>query len=163
MLNQVPYLIDGNNFLGHIDPYSFRDKRSKYRLVHQLLIFQRMKRTKVLLVFDGAPDEKLTDKRFQKKKFSIIYPPLGQNADETIKDIISRQTDLRKFFVVSSDFELKSFVKARGARPLSSKEFSRELRKALKENRKEAELSKEVFPLSRLELNHWLQIFEKRR
>lgn len=159
----MPYLIDGNNFLGYTAPDNFRDKRSKVRLVYQLLIFQRMKRTKVLLVFDGAPDEKLTDMRFQEKKFSIIYPPLGQNADETIKDIISRQTDLRKFFVVSSDFELKNFAKAKGARPLSSKEFSRELRRALKENRKAAELSKEVSPLTRLELNHWLQIFEKRR
>lgn len=159
----MPYLIDGNNLLGHIAPFDFRDKGSKYRLVYELLIFQRMKRTKVLLVFDGAPDAKLMDKKFQKKKFSIIYPPLGQNADETIKDIISRQTDLRKFFVVSSDFEVKNFAKAKGARPLSSKEFSRELRKALKENRKAAELSKEVSPLSRLELNHWLQIFEKRR
>jgi len=159
----VPYLIDGNNFLGHIAPYNFRDKRTKHRLVSELLIFQRMKRIKVILVFDGAPDAKLMEKKFQKKKFSIIYPPPGQKADETIKDIISRQTDLRKFSVVSSDFEVKSFAKAKGARPLSSKEFNRELRKELKENRKAAELSKDLSSLSPLEINHWLQIFEKRR
>jgi predicted RNA-binding protein with PIN domain len=157
----MPYLIDGNNLMGHIFPHSFREKQSKYNLIYDLLIFQRRKRTRVSVVFDGAAEPGL--EKFQKKEFSIIYPPLDQKADEIIKEIISRETDLRRFFVVSSDREIKSFAKSKGAKALSSKEFNRELKTALKQNRKFQEFQKEVSELSPLEIDHWLMIFKGRK
>lgn len=157
----MPYLIDGNNLMGHIFPHGFREKQSKYNLIYDLLIFQRRKRTRVFVVFDGAAEPGL--EKFQKKEFSIIYPPLGQKADGIIKEIISRETDLRRFFVVSSDREIKRFAKSKGAKALSSKEFNRELKTALKQNRKFQEFQKEVSELSPLEINHWLMIFKNRK
>jgi len=159
----VAYLIDGNNFIGYVSPHNLKDPLTKYRLVSKLLTFQRLKRTRVLLVFDGTPDPNLMGEKFQEKKFFIIFPPLGQNADGIIKEIISKQTDLRKFFVVSSDREIKRFAKAKGANPLSSKEFNRELQTALKEHRKSRETEKKVTSLSSLEINQWLKIFKNKK
>ena len=156
----MAYLIDGSNFIGYSSPRNIKDPKAKYRLVSRLLIFQRLKKTRVLLVFDGAPDLNLIGETFQKKKFSVIFPPLGGDADETIKEIISKQTDLRRFFVVSSDREIRRFAKSKRATPLSSKEFSRELQTALKEHRKSLEIEKKVTSLSPLEINQWLKIFK---
>lgn len=159
----MPYLIDGNNFLGHISPSSLRDPRSRKNLISRLLVFQKRKRTRVLVVFDGTPDLDSSDKKHQKKKFSIIYPPPGEKADGTIKEIISTQTDLRRFFVVSSDREIRSFARAKGAKSLSSKEFSRELKAALKEDKSLQDLEKKVKSLSPLEVDHWLKIFKGKK
>jgi predicted RNA-binding protein with PIN domain len=128
----VAYLIDGSNFIGYSSPRSLKDPQAKYRLVSRLLIFQSLKKTRVLLVFDGTPDLNLIGETFQKKKFSVIFPPFGTNADETIKKIISK----------------------------SSKEFNRELQTALKEHRKSLEIEKKVTSLSPLEINQWLKIFK---
>jgi predicted RNA-binding protein with PIN domain len=146
----VAYLIDGSNFIGYSSPRNIKDPKAKYRLVSRLLIFQRLKKTRVLLVFDGTPDLNLIGETFQKKKFSVIFPP----------QIISKQTDLRRFFVVSSDREIKRFAKSKRATPLSSKEFSHELQTALKEHRKSLEIEKKVTSLSPLEINQWLKIFK---
>jgi len=106
----VPYLIDGNNLLGFIAPSKVKDLRSKYDLVSKLRIFQRLKRTRVMLVFDGYPNLNLPSEYYRGKKFLILFPPPDQNADQVIKEIILKQTDLRRFFVVSSDREIKNFL-----------------------------------------------------
>jgi predicted RNA-binding protein with PIN domain len=159
----VAYLIDGNNFLGYIFPGSFRDPREKYSLIGRLLCFQRIKKARVFVVFDGPPDSWLEDERFKKHKFSIVYPPRGDAADSVIKKIISEQTDLRKFFVVSSDRDLKIFAKAAGAKTLSCAEFNKELKKILREHRKEKEIEKKENSLSSLELNLWLDVFKNKK
>ncbi len=156
----MAYLIDGSNFIGYTSPRSLKDPQAKYRLVSRLFIFQRLKKTRVLLVFDGNPDLNLVGETFQKKKFSVIFPPPGGSADETIKEIISKQTDLRRFFVVSSDREIRRFARSKRARSLSSKEFNRELQTAMKEYKKSQEIEKEATPLSPLETNQWLKIFK---
>lgn len=159
----MAYLIDGNNFLGYTSSYALRDPRSKYSLVLKLLLFQRLKRTRVFLVFDGTPDPNLMDEKFKKKKFSIIYPALGQNADAVIKELILKQTDRRKFFVVSSDRDIKDYAKAKGAKTLSSKEFHGQLKKILKEHRKAQELEKKAISSSPLEINLWLEVFNQKK
>jgi len=159
----VAYLIDGSNFIGYASPHNLKDPIAKYRLVSNLLTFQRLKRTRILLVFDGTPDLNLIGEKSQKRNFSIIFPPSDQNADGIIKEIISKQTDLRRFYVVSSDREIKRFAKAKGAIPISSKEFNRELQTALKEHRKSLAIEKKFTSLSPLEVDQWLKIFKNKK
>jgi predicted RNA-binding protein with PIN domain len=156
----VPYLIDGNNLLGFITPSKFKDQRAKHDLVLRLQTFQKLKRTKIILVFDGHPDPNLPLKTYREKKFLVLFPPPDQNADQVIKEIILKQTDLRRFFVVSSDREIKNFAQAKGAKALSCKDFSRQLSKSLKENKKAREEEKNVSPPSPLEVDQWLEIFK---
>ena len=159
----MAYLIDGNNFLGYISPANFRDPREKYSLIGRLLRFQHIKKARVFVVFDGPPDFWLEDERFKKQKFSITYPPRGEAADSVIKKIISEQTDLRQFFVVSSDRDLKVFAKAAGAKTLSCAEFNKGLKIILREYRKEREIEKKENNLSSLELNLWLDVFKNKK
>jgi predicted RNA-binding protein with PIN domain len=158
----MAYLIDGNNLIGHTSSYNLKDPRSKYEIVSKLIIFQRTKKTKVILVFDGAPDPSLLDKKLQTERFSIIYPVEGESADDAIGKIILKQTDRRRFFVVSSDREVQNFARAKGAKSLSCNEFNKELKRELKEYKKLMEETKKVTSLSDLEVKHWLEIFKSK-
>jgi predicted RNA-binding protein with PIN domain len=159
----VPYLIDGNNFIGHLSSESLKDPHSRHHLISRLLNFQKVKKTRIMLVFDGPPDPDLSDKAFNGIPFSVIYPPEDQNADSVIKEIISRQTDLRQFYVVSSDREIKYNARSQGAKSLSCQEFNRQLKEALKEYRKNAEMEKHVQTPTPLEIEYLTHIFKKKK
>ncbi len=159
----MAYLIDGNNFIGHASTFDLKDPRAKYDLVSKLLIFQRIKRIKIYLVFDGPADPHLKTEELQKKSFSIIYPAQDENADRVIEAIISKQTDLRRFYVVSSDREIRRFAKAKGAKSLRCQEFDKELKTALKKHKKFLESQKKDFDLSPFEVNQWLKIFKDKK
>lgn len=115
------------------------------------------------MVFDGHPDPDLIGEQLQEKNFSVIFPSPEQNADKTIKEIISKETDLRRFFVVSSDREIKNFAKSEGAKPLSCKDFNRKLKSALKEYREQLEEEKKQDTPSSLEVKQWLKIFKDKK
>ena len=159
----MAYLIDGNNLIGHLWPSRLRDPKSKHILISQLLIFKRLKKTKIYLVFDGPPLLDMEIDKLQEKSLSVIFPALEEDADQAIKRIIEKQTNLRRFFVVSSDREIRRFSKAQGAKSLYSREFHRLLKTSLKEYRKSLEAKKEEITLSPLEIDHWSEIFKRRK
>lgn len=159
----MAYLIDGNNFIGHLWPARLKDERSKHRLISQLLVFKRLKRTKIYLVFDGPPLLDVESERLQKHSLSLIYPGLEEDADQVIQKIILRQTDRRRFYVVSSDRDIRRFAKAQGAKSLSCREFHRLLRSSLKDYKKSQEAKKEDIALSPLEVSHWSEIFKTKK
>jgi predicted RNA-binding protein with PIN domain len=159
----MAYLIDGNNFIGHTSSYQLRDPRSKYSLVAKLLIFNKIQKAKIIVVFDGPPDPEITDQNFPEKSLTILFPDRGQNADTIIKDIISKRARERRFYVVSSDREIKDYARTCGIKPISCEEFNKELKEALKENKDLKEMEKETQFPSPLEIDHWVDIFEKKR
>jgi predicted RNA-binding protein with PIN domain len=130
------YLIDGNNVLGHLFPGEIRDPRSRYALVFRLLAFQKVRRARLDLVFDGPADGDLARVHSQGKKFFVHFAAPGQSADDVIKELIVRQTDLRRFFV--------------------------ELKRALRERRAAAEMEKKTTTLSPFEIGLWLDTFRKK-
>jgi predicted RNA-binding protein with PIN domain len=152
----MPYLIDGSNLIGHIPSLELSDPKSKYRLVAQLRTFQAVKKSKIILVFDGPPDPELFGEKFQKKNFSIIWPDREESADAVIKRLIAKQTDLRHFYVVSSD---RDFARTSRAQVLVCKEFHRLMKSAFKEYKKTKAMQKKDTTLSPLEVDHWLGIF----
>ena len=159
----MAYLVDGNNFIGHTSPYELRDPRSKYSLIAKLLIFNKIEKTKMIVVFDGPPDPEITDQNFPNRSLTVLYPERGNNADGIIKDIISKRARERRFYVVSSDREIKDWARTNGIKPLSCEEFNKQLKVALKENKDLKEMDKETRLPSPLEINHWIDIFEKKR
>jgi predicted RNA-binding protein with PIN domain len=159
----MAYLVDGNNFIGHSSPYELRDPRSKYSLVAKLLIFNKIQKAKIILVFDGPPDPEITAQNFPDRSLTVLYPDRGKNADGIIKDIISKRARERRFYVVSSDREIKDCARKNGIKPLSCKEFNKQLKVVLKENKELKEMDKEARFPSPLEINHWIDIFKKKR
>jgi hypothetical protein len=59
---------------------------------------------------------------------------------------------------VSSDREIKTFARKRGAKTLDSMEFHKLLKTALKEYKESRSMDKEDITLSPLELDHWMEI-----
>ena len=159
----MAYLIDGNNFIGHTSSYDLRDPRSKYSLIAKLLIFNKIQRAKIIVVFDGPSDPEITDQNFPEGALKVLYPDRGHSADGIIKDIISKRARERRFYVVSSDREIKDYARQNGIKPLSCEDFNKQLKAVLKENKDQKEMEKEMHLPSPLEIDHWVDIFEKKR
>jgi len=159
----MAYLVDGNNFIGHTSPYDIRDPRNKYSLIAKLLIFNKIQKAKIIVVFDGPPDPEITDQNFPAKSLTVLFPDEGQNADLIIKDILSRRARERRFYVVSSDREIKDFARKKGIKPLTCEKFNKQLKDVIKENKKVKEMDKDSHFPSPLEVNHWIDIFKKKR
>lgn len=155
----MPYLIDGSNLIGHMPSLELSDPHSKRRLVGQLVLFQAIKGTKIILVFDGPVDLDLCGDRFRTKKFTILWPEVGESADSLIERQIKKQTDLRHFYVVSSDREVQKFALANRAKILNCEEFHKLLRRALKKYKESQDMNKKDSDLSPLEVDQWLDIF----
>ncbi|HDT14208.1 MAG TPA: hypothetical protein ENO03_07625 [Candidatus Aminicenantes bacterium] len=154
----MAYLIDGNNLLGRIAPHELRERTGRDGLVVRLLAFQRVTRTRIRLVFDGNPEEAPTEIRVN-PKFTVHYPGRGQSADDVIRDMIARQTDRRRFFVVTSDRALRELARAKGIEALTSDSFARTLKTAIREGKKRRELEKRVEAPTGLEVDLWDEVF----
>lgn len=159
----MPYLIDGNNLIGHIPDLNLGDWESRSVLVSRLRRFQKVKNTRLILVFDGPPQAGLDSDHHSGIPLSIIHPEPGTSADSRIEEIIEKQTDLRRFFVVSSDREVRNFARKHGAKSITCAEFHRELKAALREHRKEAELEKNDETQSALEVRQWGEVFDTKK
>jgi predicted RNA-binding protein with PIN domain len=159
----MAYLIDGNNLIGHLFPLDIKNPQSRHSLLHKLIIFQKIKKSRITVVFDGPPDSTVSNKDFPQEFFSILYPPDGENADMVIKRIIEGKKNLRNYFVVSSDRDILSFARKKGAQGLNCKEFNRQLKSAAKENKKKSEMEKNTADPSPLEVDHWTEIFKSKK
>jgi predicted RNA-binding protein with PIN domain len=159
----MAYLIDGSNLLGYFFRGFHKHPDNKMKLVRRLIAFQRMRRTRIILVFDGAPFPDGQEMSLPEKKFDIIHPPPGATADAMIKDFLAGRKDLRNLSVVSSDREIASFARHKGARVITCPEFAAELGKALKERKLEKEMSKNETSPTSLEVRLWSQVFREKK
>jgi predicted RNA-binding protein with PIN domain len=157
----MAYLIDGNNLLGRIAPHELRERTGRNGLVVRLLAFQRVTRARIHLVFDGNPEPTPTDVPVN-AKFVVHYPGEGQSADDVIRDMIARQTDRRRFFVVSSDRAIRELAKKSGLEAVTSDVFARELKATIKEGKKRRELDKKTEIPSSLEIDLWDEVFKSK-
>jgi predicted RNA-binding protein with PIN domain len=157
----MAYLIDGNNLLGRIAPHELRERSGREGLVVRLLAFQRVTRSRIHLVFDGNPEATPTD-IVVNPKFTIHYPGEGQSADDVIKDMIGRQTDRRRFFVVSSDRAIRDMARKKGLESVTSDVFARELKAVLKEGKTLRELEKRSVAPTGLEVDLWSEVFKSK-
>jgi len=159
----MAYLIDGNNFIGHTSPHELKDPHSKRELAAKLWIFQKIKKQKICLVFDGPPDPVIDAQEFPEKSMKVLFAHEDRSADSLIFDIITRRNNLKKFFVVSSDREIRSFARNNGAGTLSCEAFNRELEVVLKKHKRHMEFEKKATPPSPLEMEHLIELFTSKK
>jgi predicted RNA-binding protein with PIN domain len=157
----MAYLIDGNNLLGRIAPHELREPSGRDGLVGRLLAFQRVTRTRIHLVFDGNPEETPTAIPVN-PKFTIYYPGTGGSADDVIREMIAGQTDKRRFFVVSSDRAIRDLARKEGLASVTSDDFARELKAALKTGKSRRELEKRADAPTDLEVDLWDEVFRSK-
>lgn len=119
------YIIDGNNLIGKISflhRLQKKDKQSpREKLAFMIDNYFHDKKINVSLHFDGF--EKLPVKT---SGIKIIYSN-NREADQEIKDQISRTKNKKHIVVVTSDLNLAEFAKVCSCEVMTSDEFGKKL------------------------------------
>ena len=126
----MAYIIDGNNVMGQT-PGWHRDKPKACRnLLEEVAAFARAGKTRITVVFDGAPNAAIPDgSAFRGVK--VVYADRGSDADSKIVRIVESSSDPKGLTVVTSDRHLAFIVHSRGATVLRSGDFRRKMGEAL--------------------------------
>jgi predicted RNA-binding protein with PIN domain len=159
MRSEMPTIIDGNNLIGSSPDISLDDPNARKKILHLVRKYQETTNSNLIIVFDGGPEPTLQTEN-SRVKVSVVFPGLGSSADDEIKKILDGYSDFKSVILVSSDRDLKSFAKNRGAKAINSIEFYFELKRVYRLNgAKEEKLKRIHSKLSEQEVDQWLKIF----
>lgn len=157
----MPYIIDGNNVIGSSPDISLTEDNSRSKLLTLVKKFQWRKKNKVIVVFDGEP-ENFSHEENPTEKIVIKYPIFGESADDEIKKILDSYNYFKDVILVTSDRELKNIARNKGAKTINSIEFYYELKRSYRASGEIEQKQKRIdTSLSEGEIDHWLKIFEK--
>jgi uncharacterized protein len=120
------YLIDGNNVIGQRVGWHRDKPGSRRRLMEELARFFRVKKTRIAVVFDGAPDESFPDGSSY-CGVKIFYARPKSNADSRIIEMVEAEKNRKGMIVVTSDGALASYVRLCGVGVMRSGAFRRML------------------------------------
>ena len=151
----MPYLVDGNNVMAQTVGWHRDRAGARRRLIHDLMRFVAVKRVKLRVVFDGAPDEEFPEGLIY-KGVRITYARPGSDADSRIKELVSKASHKRDLIVVTSDRALGSFVKHQGARTMYSGQF----RRLLEDSAKQAVAIEKSGQGAAVDVEEWLEFFK---
>ena len=123
----------------------------------------RMKRLRLNVVFDGAPDPQFPDGSSY-RGVRVFYSRPGSDADARIIEMVEAERNKKSLVVVTSDRKLTSRVRACGARVMRSGEFRQALNEVVEkspgqepdtQNGKDDDKDR----VKKGELNEWLRYF----
>lgn len=156
----MPYIIDGDNVIGSSPDISLEDPKARPKLIHIIKKFQENKKNNVIIVFDGEPENGVQREDIC-EKFCVRYSLAGHSADDEIKRVLDGFNYFKDVIVVTSDRELKTFAKKKGAKVINSIEFFFELKRVSHIHGKKEESKKRIdAELSDSEVEQWMKIFE---
>lgn len=120
------YLIDGNNVIGQRGKgYEdwFSDKpASRRRLLDDLARLARVKKLRLTVVFDGAPDSAFPEaSSFRGVK--VFYARQNSDADTRIVEMAEAERNKKNMTVVTSDGKLTARVRVCGVKVMRSGDF----------------------------------------
>jgi predicted RNA-binding protein with PIN domain len=149
------YVIDGNNVIGGRVGWH-RDKPGSRRLLlHDLARLARVKKLRLNVVFDGAPDPQFPDGSSY-RSVRIFNARGGSDADSRVVEMVEAERNKKSLVVVTSDRKLTSRVRASGARVMRSGEFRRMLDE-IAENTTDQEA--DTPKIKDDEMSEWLRYF----
>ncbi len=126
----MAYLIDGNNVMAQI-PGWHRDKTKARRgLLERLAAFGRIKKCRLTVVFDGAPDREAPEASAS-RGVKVLFAEAGSDADTRIVKLVEAARDRRGITVVTSDRNLQFRVRTCGAAVMRSGEFRKQVESAI--------------------------------
>lgn len=114
-----------------------------------------MKKLRLNVVFDGAPDPQFPDGSSY-RGVRIFYARVGSDADSRIVEMVEAERNKKSLVVVTSDRKLTSRVRASGARVMRSGEFRRMLDE-IAENATDQEA--DTPKIKDDEMSEWLRYF----
>ena len=157
----MPYIIDGNNLIGSSPDISLKDENARSEIIAIVKKFQRNKKSKIIIVFDGEPDT-FSEEENPNEKIVVKYPPVGESADDEIKRILEGYTYFRDVILITSDRELKEAAKKKGVKVVNSIEFYYELKRVYRATGRIEQKQKRInTELTEGEVDQWMKIFDK--
>ncbi len=135
-------------------------------LISLLVRYQSIKGYELKVVFDGAPYDppkaghSLTHKRII-SGVEVVFSGASSDADTVIKNLASQRRDPGNICVVTSDREIKDFVKRCGNTVLDSKRFYKEVLNTVNIEKESYSEPRSKFDglSSQQEIDYWLSIF----
>ena len=153
----MPYVVDGNNVMAQTVGWH-RDKAgARRRLIHDLTRFVALKRVRLKVVFDGAPDDEFPE-GMKYKGVHILYARPGSDADSRIMELVDKASHKRDLLVVTSDRALALFVKHKGARTIYSGQF----RRLLEDTPKPESAVEKSGRGNNVDVEEWLEFFKSK-
>lgn len=162
-------LIDGFNLM-----YKFPDLEGKMLtgmlddaragLLDQLKEFQRIKKSKIRVVFDGR---KGPSKNVRSEQIGTIdvYYSIDYSADFLIKEFIKKDPNPKMTTVVTSDKDILFYVNRFSAKKMTSEKFAEFVIKTIEDEQKEkTPEEKEDNPaVSEEEVSFWERVFSSKK
>jgi predicted RNA-binding protein with PIN domain len=146
------YLVDGNNVIGGRVGWHRDKDGARRRLLDDLARLARVRKLRLSVVFDGAPDSAFPDgSRYRGVK--VFYARPGADADARIIEMVEAEKNKNNLLVVTSDGQLASRVRVCGVRVMRSGEFRRML------DETEEEAGSESGAADDRDTNAWLRYF----
>jgi predicted RNA-binding protein with PIN domain len=153
----MPFLVDGHNLIPRLG-LRLDSVDDEMELVAILQEFARLERRQVEVYFDGAPSSHAGARSLGTVKAHFV--PLGQTADNAIRDRLKKMGNAAKnWTVVSSDRQVQADARAIHASVVSSDEFVGMLSRAGESTPNSAGERK----LSKQEVDDWLNFFNEHR
>ena len=126
MGKRVPYLVDGNNLIGHTPSLHLNDDRSRHTLVQKLVRFHHAGGGRVVVVFDGEPGTLVPD-GLTLGGVKVIYSGARSDADTKIKSMVNARSQPQALTVVSSDNAVYNYARLHRAKAMKCHEFNRKM------------------------------------
>ncbi|MDX2029076.1 MAG: NYN domain-containing protein [Blastocatellia bacterium] len=124
------YLIDGNNVIGGRVGWHRDKEGARLRLIRELAVFVRVRKIRLTVVFDGAPDPAFPEGASH-RGVRILYARKGSDADTRIIEMVEAERNRKNLVVITSDGRLLARVRVCGVRVLRAGEFRRLLDETL--------------------------------
>lgn len=150
----MPYLIDGNNLIGAARDLDLKDAGAREKLTRLLGMYQRAKRNRVTVVYDGPPPPGAR-KTLSLGGLQVIYAGPEKDADTVIREVIGASSEPQSFTVITTDRQVYSWCRWAGAQAKQSRDFWQELVTVAERAEAGAGRSND----SREDIDEWLDYF----
>jgi len=122
-------IIDGYNLLHSTQSLtrlnSVQLRWERDRLIDHLSAYQKLKPSRMTVVFDGWLGGWATEKKEVKRGIEVIYSKLGEKADEVIKRLVREKGS--EAIVITSDREISKYAERMDAAVIPSEQFREKL------------------------------------
>ena len=119
-------IVDGNNIMGQTPGWHVDFAKSRNELLRKIADYAWLKKSRVTVVFDGAPHEGMPDGAAL-RGVKVRYSSAESSADDLIFHLVESSKDKRGLTVVTSDRNLAFRVRSEGASVIRSGEFTRDM------------------------------------
>ncbi len=156
----MPCIIDGNNLIGSSPDLSIEDPDVRLQLLQAVIKYQKVKKNNIVLVFDGEPEDKIL-KHADARKISVIFSGKNIKASDKIRELVDGYSSCKDTVVITSDRELKTHSRKKGAKSINSIEFYYKLKRFSRNSEKFEEKQKRIeVEVSDNEVDDWMKIFQ---